>query len=98
MSPRPAANSGRDNLGNYLILPFCTACLAYFLEYQMRPAKKIRQEQEASASGSVSSAPPPQPPCFPRSDPSGGSCPKDSLGNTGVFGRRWAVRAQGPQE
>lgn len=64
MSPRPAANSGRDNLGNYLILPFCTACLAYFLEYQMRPAKKIRQEQEASASGSVSSAPPPSPPAF----------------------------------
>lgn len=43
MSPRPAANSGTDNLGNYLILPFFAACWAYFLEYQMRPAVKIRQ-------------------------------------------------------
>ena len=61
MSPGPAANSGTDNLGNYLILPFFTAWWAYFLEYQMRPAAKIKlkQEREPSASISVSSAVPP---------------------------------------
>lgn len=59
MSPRPAANSGRDNLGNYLILPFFTGCLAYFLAYQMRPTEKIRQEREASAFNSIRSTSPP---------------------------------------
>lgn len=58
MSPRPVANSGRDNLGNYLILPFFTGCLAYFLAYQMRPAEEMRQGREAEAPTCV---PPPRP-------------------------------------
>lgn len=71
MSPVTRPNhSGTDNLGNYLILPFFAACWAYFLEYQMRPAVKIRQARgEAASSNSASSA---APPAFPSSSHSFG--------------------------
>ena len=105
MSPRPAAKSGTDNLGNYLILPFFAACWAYFLEYQMRPAVKIRQaRREASAPTLL-----PLPPCprFPFLQPlfrrplttQTQSRPrKTSLGNRGVSGRRCAHEGSGDQD
>ena len=105
MSPRPAANSGTDNLGNYLILPFFAACWAYFLEYQMRPAVKIRQARgEASAPILL-----PLPPCprLPFLQPLFGrplttqtpSHPqKASLGNTEVSGRRCAHEGSRDQD
>ena len=65
MSPRPAAKSGTDNLGNYLILPFFAACWAYFLEYQMRPAVKIRQARRGSVSSNSASSAAPPPPSLP---------------------------------
>ena len=97
MSPRPAANSGTDNLGNYLILPFFAACWAYFLEYQMRPAVKTRQALgEASAPILLPLSPPP--PRAPLTTQTRSRPRKASVGSTQVSERRCAHEGSGDQD